>query len=106
MLSALLPVHSVPGSRTGHRAAAALLVVCLLAAGCAANSFRRGREAERLQDFDRAVVEYTKALRLHPDDMNVRLALDRTKLRASLEHFTRARRFAAAGKLDQALVEY
>src|SRR5205807_9142603 len=32
--------------------------------------------------------------------------LDRTKLRASLDHFTRARRFAATGKLDQALVEY
>jgi len=106
MLSVLLPVHSVPGSRIGHRGAAALLVVCLLAAGCAANSFHRGRDAERLQDYDRAVVEYTKAVRLHPDDMNVRLALDRTKLRASLEHFTRARRFAATGKLDQALVEY
>ena len=107
MLSALLPVHNVPASRTNLRGAAALLVVCLLAAACASSgAFRRGREAERLLDYDRAVVEYTKAIRLHPDDMNVRLALDRAKLRASLDHFTRARRFAATGKLDQALVEY
>jgi general secretion pathway protein D len=107
MSSLLLPVHNVRRSRPGRRGAVALLAVCLLAAGCASsNAFRRGREAERLQEYDRAVVEYTKAVRLHPDDLNVRLALDRTKLRASLDHFTRARRFAATGKLDQALVEY
>src|SRR5712691_10034618 len=107
MLSALLPVPDVPGSRAVNRGAAALLAVCLFAAGCVSSgAVRRAREAERLQDYDRAVVEYTKAVRLHPDDMNVRLALDRTKLRASLDHFTRARRFAATGKLDQALVEY
>jgi general secretion pathway protein D len=107
MLSALLPGHSVHGSRTGTRGAAALLVLCLLAAGCASSAaFRRAREAERLQNYDRAVVEYTKAVRLHPDDLDARLALDRAKLRASLDHFTRGRRFAAMGKLDQALVEF
>jgi general secretion pathway protein D len=84
-----------------------VLAVCLLAAGCASSgAIRRAREAERLQDYDRAVVEYTKALRLHPDDLNARLALDRARLRASLDHFTRGRRFAAIGKLDQALVEF
>src|SRR5438093_2734644 len=100
MLSAL---HPVPDTR---RALAALLSVCMLAAGCASSGvLRRAREAERAQDYDRAVVEYNKALRLHPDDMTTRLALDRSKLRASEDHFTRGRRFAATGKLDQALVE-
>jgi general secretion pathway protein D len=84
-----------------------LLVLCLLASGCAASAaLRRGRDAERRQDYDFAVVEYTKALRLHPDDANARLALERVKLRASQDHFNRGRRFAAAGKLDQALVEF
>ena len=78
----------------------------MLAAGCASSGvLRRAREAERAQDYDRAVVEYNKALRLHPGDMTTRLALDRSKLRASEDHFTRGRRFAATGKLDQALVE-
>src|SRR5438046_6607885 len=104
MLSAL-PVHNVSGSR--RHAVSALLLVCVLAAGCASSAvFRHGREAERLQDYDRAVVNYAKAVRLHPDDMNARLALDRAKLRASLDHFGRGRRFAAIGKLDQALVEF
>jgi general secretion pathway protein D len=85
----------------------ALLVLCLFAGGCAASSaLRRGSEAERRQDFDFAVVEYTKAVRLRPDDANARLALERAKLRASQDHFNKGRRFAAAGRLDQALVEY
>ncbi len=81
--------------------------LCLFAAGCATSSaYRRGREAEQRDQYDIAVVEYTKALRLHPDDNNVRLALERAKLRASQDHFARGRRLAATGKLDEALVEY
>jgi general secretion pathway protein D len=90
-----------------NRRAAIWVVVCLLAAGCATSSaLQHGRDAERLQDYDRAVVEYTKALRLHPDDQDTRLALDRARLRASQNHFVRGHRFAETGKLDQALVEY
>jgi len=101
MLSLLPPDRSARGN------AAAYLLVCLLAAGCASSAaVRHGRDAERRQDYDRAVIEYTKALRPHPDDANTRLALDRARLRASQDHFMRGRRFASTGKLDQALVEY
>jgi len=101
MLSLLPPDRSARGN------AAACLLVCLLAAGCASSAaVRHGRDAERRQDYDRAVIEYTKALRPHPDDANTRLALDRARLRASQDHFMRGRRFASTGKLDQALVEY
>src|SRR5439155_1003239 len=62
--------------------------------------------AEQQQDYDRAVVEYTKAVRLHPDDPDARLGLERAKLRASQDHFQRGGRLTAAGKYDQALVEY
>ena len=76
-------------------------------AGCAASgALHRGRDAERRRDYDLAVVEYTKAVRLKPDDMTARLALDRAKLRASQEHYNTARRLTAAGKLEEALVEY
>ena len=86
---------------------AALLLLCVLAAGCAASAAaRHGRDAEHRQDYDRAVVEYTKALRLRPDDADARLGLERAKLRASEDHFQRGRRLAATGKLDEALVEY
>src|SRR4030081_2747442 len=99
-------VHPVPDRHRFH-GTAVLLVLCLVAAGCAGSSaLRRGLNAERRQDYDVAVVEYAKALRLRPDDANARIALERAKLRASQEHFMRGRRFAAMGKLDQALIEY
>jgi general secretion pathway protein D len=104
MLSAL--PHAPELLRRHHRPAA-LALVCLIAGGCAATgALHRGESAEYRQDYDLAVVEYTKALRLRPDDGAARLALDRAKLRASQDHFMRGRRLSATGKLDQALVEY
>ena len=83
------------------------LVLCLFAAGCATGAaMRTGQEAERRQDYDRAVVEYTNVLRARPNDVNARVALDRAKLRASSDHFQNGRRLYALGKYDQALVEY
>jgi general secretion pathway protein D len=101
MLSLLHPVTEP------RRALAGVLALCLFAGGCAASgALRRGTEAEHRQDYDLAVVEYTKAVRLRPDDANTRAALERSKLRASDDHFSRGRRLAATGKFDQALVEY
>src|SRR5256885_65795 len=101
MLSPLLP------ARNACRGLAACLALSLVASGCASSAaFRHGRDAEQRKDYDRAVVKYNKALRQNPDDANARLSLDRARTRASLYHFTRARRFAALGKLDQAMVEY
>src|SRR5262249_35460515 len=102
------PVRADTFARGGRHGAAFLLVAtCLAGAGCAAaTASSRGRDAEQRRDYDLAVVEYTKALRLKPGNTNGRTALDRAKLRASEDHFQRGRRLAATGKFDQALVEY
>jgi general secretion pathway protein D len=101
MLSLLLP------ARNARRRLAACLVLSAVVSACATSAaLRHGRDAERRKDYDRAVVEYTKAVRQNPDSADARLALDRTRIRASQDHFYRARRFAALGKLDQAMVEY
>ena len=77
-----------------------------LSIGCASHGrLQPGLDAERLGDYDRAVVEYTRALSERPDDYDLRIALDRAKLRASEEHFSRGRRLASTGKLDEAVVE-
>jgi len=82
------------------------VALALALAGCAtATAMRSGQTAEQLQDYDRAIVEYTKVLRQHPDNRAARQALDRAKLRSSADHFSRARRFSAGGRLDEALVE-
>jgi general secretion pathway protein D len=84
-----------------------VIAAALLAGGCAASAaLSRGREAERRQEYDAAVAEYTRVVRLKPDDPNARLALERAKLRAAMDHFQRGRRLDAVGRYDQALVEY
>jgi general secretion pathway protein D len=89
------------------RASALALLVSLAVSACATSTaFRSGRRAEQLQDYDLAVVEYTKALQRNPDDRSARQALDRVKLRGAQEHYARARRLYTVGKLDQALVEF
>ena len=87
---------------------ALLLASCaLFLAGCATGGafVRAGERAEQQQDYDLAVVEYTKALKTNPNNQNARLALDRAKLRAAQDHFSRGRRLESTGKLDEALVE-
>src|SRR5712691_6021722 len=84
----------------------AVLALTIALQGCATTgTFRNGERAEQGQDYDRAVAEYTAALKKHPNDRTTQLALQRAKLRASQDHFMRARRLEATGKLDEALVE-
>jgi general secretion pathway protein D len=63
-------------------------------------------QAERQQDWDRAVVEYTNIVREEPQNQNARLALERARLRATQVHVANGRRLASVGKLNEALVEY
>ena len=107
MLSAM---HLVPEPRTVSRRPLALVAIALcslvLSACATTAAFRRGRDAEQRQDYDRAVAEYTQALRLAPRNTDARLGLERARLRASQDHFVKGRRLAALGKFDEALVEY
>ena len=95
----------IPRARFILRFAPVALAVALSA--CAGStSLHLAHDAEFRQDYDRAVVEYTKVLRAKPDDGDARAGLERAKVRASEEHLQRARRLSAIGKLDEALVEY
>ena len=80
-----------------------LFLATLLTNACAtSNAVKLGESAERAEDFDRAVVEYTRAIRQNPDDRRARLGLDRVKVRASQNHFFRGRRLAAAERYEEA----
>jgi general secretion pathway protein D len=85
-----------------------LITVALsgLIAGCATSAaMRNGRNAEQLEDYDRAIVEYTKVLRSQPDNLEARQLLDRARVRAAADHFARGRRLEGGGRLDEALIE-
>ena len=109
----LIPHVSADARRRFRPPAAAIALVALVAglpvvlAGCATSgAMQRGRTAEQTQDYDQAVVEYTKALRQKPADPSIRMALQRAKLRAAEFHYNRGRRLASAGKLEDAIVEF
>ena len=83
-----------------------VLLLTIALTGCATRgALRLGEQAELAQDYDRAVLEYTRALQAAPDNRSARQGLERAKLRAALDHFTRGRRLEAAGRLDDALQE-
>jgi len=82
------------------------VLVAALLAGCATSTaLRNGKNAEQLQDYDRAIVEYTKVLRSEPDNREARQLLERARVRAAADHFARGRRLEGGGRLDEALVE-
>lgn len=83
------------------------LAALALAAGCATSgAFRSGENAERLQDYDRAVVEYQRAVQADPDNVQYRRALERARMRASTDHTNMARRLSGRGLYNEALAEY
>jgi general secretion pathway protein D len=84
-----------------------LLLMALGLAGCASSrAFQAGEKAEKRLDYDRAVLEYSKALRLEPDNRQYRRSLERVRLRASAEHASAARRLVSRGLYKEALDEY
>jgi general secretion pathway protein D len=84
----------------GLGAAALILSAC-----ATSQAFRAGQDAERRQDYDRAVLEYSRVLQRDPENLSARRALERAKLRASAEHLKAGRRLAGRGLYKEALDE-
>jgi len=88
------------------RPAVAALVLLGLA-GCATSAaFRNGERAEGRQDYDRAVLEYSKAVQQDPNNVHYRKGLERARLRAAEAHALNARRLGSRGMYKEALDEF
>ena len=95
--------------RSGRAActSAALLLAALAAAGCGTSAaFRTAQQAELRNDFDRAVIEYGRAVEERPDDRQAQLALNRARLRAAEAHYAAGRRLARLSQWEDALAEF
>ena len=101
----LAEIHSAL-ARSSRLAFAALIVGTAVSCASSGGSLKVARNAETSQNYDIAVAEYTKVLREKPDSREARQGLERAKLRASQDHFTKARRLSATGHLEEGLVEY
>lgn len=83
------------------------LALAVLAASCATSSaFRRGLSAEHRQDYDRAVIEYSRAVKDDPENAGYRAALERSRLRASQAHQEQGRRLMGRAQYKEALDEF
>jgi general secretion pathway protein D len=84
-----------------------ILMLSVLLTGCAAGrAFRRGNDAARAGEWDRAVAEYTKAVQEDPDRADYKIQLERAMQSAAAAHISRARELEEQGALDAALIEY
>jgi tetratricopeptide (TPR) repeat protein len=86
---------------------ASLLVLALVAGGCAASAaYRQGNSAMRAGNLDDAVLLYRKAVLADPDNPNYKIALERAMVAASRAHLDKAREFEQNDQLEAALGEY
>ena len=84
----------------------ASVIIALIPTSCATSARDRARIAEQAENFDEAVVEYTRALQDRPNNRAIQRDLERAKLRAAQYHFAQGRRQVGIGNYDEALVEY
>jgi len=83
-----------------------LVLLTLALSGCATTAaLRSGERAELDRDYDRAVMEYTRALQSDPSNAGAQQGLERSRIRSTQNHFARGRRLYADGMLNEALVE-
>jgi len=81
-------------------------VVLLLLAGCASTTpYHQGEKFMEAENYDQAVLSFSKALAEKPGEIKYQVALQRARLRSSQEHFERGQRYQAAGQPDAAMAE-
>ena len=84
----------------------ALATGAALLSGCVSSSaYRAGERAEQREDYNRAVLEYSRAVKHAPENLTYRKSLERARIRAAEEHANAGRRLAARGLLKEAVEE-
>src|SRR5260370_6089080 len=78
------------------RQIAAFSLAFALAACASFNGYEKGRSGEKGKNWDEAVVQYTKALEIDPDNVRYQINLQRAKLEASRNHFEKGKTLRAA----------
>ncbi|HWN40971.1 MAG TPA: secretin N-terminal domain-containing protein, partial [Thermoanaerobaculia bacterium] len=84
-----------------------LLAVFLPIASCTSHLASRQAEiAAQRGDWDKAVLEYMKAVEQNPESLAYRASLMRAKIKASQAHFEKGQEYEKAGVVERAMIEY
>jgi general secretion pathway protein D len=83
------------------------VLLIAMTVGCAAQkAYTRAEREMRRENYDKAVLDYSKALALDPGNTRYSVALERAKLKGSSAHFTKGQRYHRAEQFDLAIAEY
>jgi general secretion pathway protein D len=75
--------------------------------GCAASkAFHQAETEARRDNWDQAVLAYSKAMALDPGNSRYEIAVARAKIKASAQHFEKGKRYAQSSQWDLAASEY
>ena len=89
------------------RRVAAVGLLLALSVGCAAQkAYNRAEREMRRENYDKAVLEYSKALAMEPGNTRYSVGFERAKLKGSAQHFMKAQRYHQAGQYELAIAEY
>ncbi|HKN46952.1 MAG TPA: secretin N-terminal domain-containing protein, partial [Candidatus Polarisedimenticolia bacterium] len=93
-----------PGFR--RSAAAALALAALVSACVTARSYRIGEKEMKREEYDRAVLMFSRAVSANPDSTKYKVALSRAKMKAAQDHFVKGQALVKAGRLEAAIGEF
>ncbi len=87
------------------RIIAVIFLIIFLASCAASRTYRRAEKSAEREDWDRAVIGYSKALALDPGNTRYSVALARAKVKAAATHFEKGKRYLNAGQIELAIAE-
>src|SRR5262245_4899210 len=84
-----------------------LLLVLALSSGCAASgAFKRGKDFEKVRNYDEAMANYRIAYEKEPKKYEYRLYFERARMQAAFAHLDLGKRLRDVGKLEDSLAEF
>jgi len=88
-------------------AGAAAIVAALVLGACATGrAYRLGEKEMAAENYDHAVLLFSKAVASTPGSTRYKVALSRAKMKAAQSHFAKGQAYVKAGKTEGAIAEF
>ncbi len=95
------------GAGRGRGTLAAALAMSMLLASCATSRpYNQGQKEMEAENYDRAVLNFSRALSSKPGNTRYKVALARAKVKAAQDHFMKGRAYAQARRYEAAIAEF
>ncbi|HXH28082.1 MAG TPA: secretin N-terminal domain-containing protein, partial [Candidatus Polarisedimenticolia bacterium] len=91
---------------TGRALRVVALAALLAQAACASmHVYRQGQKDMASHDYDRAVLNFSRAVSAKPESTRYQVALLRAKVKAAQDHFAKGEAYIQAGQLEAGIAE-